>query len=224
MTYRRIILPSLLAGALSAVGMASAFAADMPMKYAPTPVAVPMLSWTGFYAGLNAGYGWASVGDTVGSNDLGGFVGGGQLGYNWQTGPVVFGLEGDFQGSSQSRSDNGVIGGVPFTVEQKMPWLATARGRIGYAFDSVMVYATGGAAWIDYKLTVSAPGGSVSDSATKSAWTAGGGVEWMLMPKWSAKVEYLYIDTGDTTVTLLGVPFVGHAKENLVRVGLNYHF
>jgi outer membrane immunogenic protein len=77
---------------------------------------------------------------------------------------------------------------------------------------------------VNYQLSVSALGTSVSDETTKAAWTVGGGVEWMFVPHWSAKVEYLYIDTGDTSVTLFGVPFDARAKDNIVRVGLNYHF
>jgi outer membrane immunogenic protein len=87
-----------------------------------------------------------------------------------------------------------------------------------------MFYLTGGGAWKNYKLSVSAPGGSVSDNETKTAWSIGGGAEWMFAPKWSAKLEYLYMDTGDTSVTLLGTTFTGHAQNNIVRVGVNYHF
>jgi outer membrane immunogenic protein len=200
-----------------------AFAADMSVRraaparvYSPAP---PVANWNGFYAG----YGWAntSITGASASSNLNGFVGGGQIGYNWQgASPLVVGLEADFQGSSQSRSDTS--GGV--TVDQKLPWFGTARARIGYAPADWMIYATGGAAWVNYKLTASSGAGSVSDSATKAAWTAGLGTEWMFAPRWSAKLEYLYIDTGTTTVTLAGVPISGRAKDNILRVGANYHF
>jgi outer membrane immunogenic protein len=101
---------------------------------------------------------------------------------------------------------------------------ATARGRLGYAFGPWMLYATGGAAWVNYKLSASGFGVTVSDNATKAAWTLGGGVEWMFMPKWSVKAEYLYLDTGTTTVTLFGVPISGRAKDSIARLGVNYHF
>jgi len=160
-------------------------------------------------------------GSNRGASDMNGFVGGGQIGYNWQgASPLVLGIEADFQGTGQSRTDT--VGA--FSLEQKLPWFGTVRGRIGYAFDRVMLYATGGLAYGDYKLTVSGPGGSASDDATKTGWTVGGGVEWMFAPQWSTKLEYLYIDTGDRDVTLFGVPFTGRAKDNIVRVGLNYHF
>jgi outer membrane immunogenic protein len=155
---------------------------------------------------------------------MNGFIGGGQAGYNWQTGSFVLGVEGDFQVSTQKRSDTDTSTGIAITLDQKIPWFATARGRVGYAFNNVLVYGTGGAAWLNYKVTASLLGLTVSDSTSKTAWTAGGGVEWMFMPRWSAKFEYLYIDTGNTTFTLFGLPISGRAKENIARVGLNYHF
>jgi outer membrane immunogenic protein len=222
---QRKLLPALTA--LCVLAGSTAYAADMPTKACRqySPVYVP--TWSGFYAGLNAGYGWASVNavtDGAPSNNLNGFVGGGQLGYNWQTGSFVFGVEGDFQGTTQKKSDTFTVLGTAFTVDQKIPWFATARGRLGYAWGPWMLYATGGAAWINYKLDVSALGLTASDNTTKAAFTVGGGVEWMLMQNWSAKLEYLYMDTGDVSTTLFGTTFTGRAKDNLVRVGLNYHF
>jgi outer membrane immunogenic protein len=87
-----------------------------------------------------------------------------------------------------------------------------------------MFYVTGGAAWVNYEVSLSSGGVSVSDSTTQSAWTIGGGVEWMFLPHWSTKVEYLYVDTGDQDVSLFGITASGRAKDNIVRAGLNYHF
>lgn len=224
MTQRTLLLA---ATALSLVVVgSSAYAADLPRKApAYTPVTpAPVYIWTGFYVGLNAGYGWASTDATAAGSDLDGFVGGGQVGYNWQSGNWVFGVEGDFQGSAQDTSSTGLLGVTPITVDQEIPWLATLRGRLGYAWGPWMLYATGGAAWADYKLSVTGPLGTVDDHTTNFAWTIGGGVEWMFAPKWSAKLEYLYIDTGDTDVDLFGVPFTARAKDNIVRAGINYHF
>ena len=211
---------SLCTATFLAIGVASGSAADLPMKAPPYLAPAPVTLWNGFYIGANVGYGWADVGTSGFSNNLDGVIGGGQIGYNWQTGPLVFGVEGDFQGSGESRTDTGGI----FTVDQDIPWFATLRGRIGYAAGPWLLYATGGAAWENYKLSVSALGTSVSDNTTKTAWTVGGGVEWMFVPQWSAKLEYLYMDTDDTSVTLFGTTFTGHAKNNIVRVGVNYHF
>jgi outer membrane immunogenic protein len=219
--FARLSLPIL---AVAVVAASSAVAADMPSKgpaYAPPP---PPPLWTGFYVGLNAGWGWADVGSSSFSNDISGFVGGGQVGYNWQAGQWVFGIEGDFQGTGQDRSDSGIIAGIPFTVDQSLPWFATLRGRVGYAPGPWLLYVTGGVAWLRYELEVSAPGGSVSDHTTNAAWTLGGGVEWMFMPKWSAKLEYLYMDTTDTSVTLFGNTFEGSGHNNVIRLGVNYHF
>jgi outer membrane immunogenic protein len=191
----------------------SVHAADLPTK-APNYIApAPAWSWTGFYAGLNGGYGWAT-------GDLNGVVGGGQIGYNWQTGSIVFGLEGDIQATGQKRSQT--IGA--FVVDEKLPWFGTVRGRLGYASGPWLLYGTAGVGWINYKLSVSSAGTTVSDNTTKAAFAVGGGVEWMFMPSWSAKLEYLYMDTGNTNVTLFGTTFTGRAKDNVVRVGVNYHF
>ena len=215
----------LLASTILMVAASSAFAADLPVKAPPSMIQQESVTtWTGFYVGANLGYGWANVGTSGVSNDLTGVIGGGQLGYNWQTGPLVFGIEGDFQGSGESRSDSATILGTTFAVDQKIPWFATLRGRIGYAWGPAMLYFTGGASWQNYKLSVSALGTTVSDDSTKTGWTLGGGGEWMFAPQWSAKVEYLYMDTGDTDVTLFGTTFTGRAKNNVIRAGVNYHF
>lgn len=220
------LFPSLLVLATGLMFGAQAFAADIPYKaprFAPGIIA-PEPTWSGFYVGANVGYGWANVGVDGVSNDLTGIVGGGQIGYNWQFNQFVLGAEADFQISGESRSDSASIAGVTFTVDQKIQWFGTARGRLGYAFGAWMLYGTAGVAWQNYKLSVSALGTEISDDATKIGWTAGGGLEWMFLPQWSAKVEYLYMDTGNTEVTLFGVTFDGRAKNNIARVGVNYHF
>lgn len=207
--------------AVSVIASSAAIAADMPVKgrsYAPVSYG-PV--WTGFYAGLNAGYGWASwTPPGGGSLDMKGFLGGGQLGYNWQIGSFVLGAEGDLQYSAQKQTDT--TAGV--TSEAKIPWFGTARGRVGYAFDSFMVYATGGAAWTNFKVSASALGLTVSTETTKAGWTAGGGVEWMFMPRWSVKAEYLYIDSGTTSLTVAGLTASGKLKDSIARIGVNYHF
>ena len=214
-----------LAVAFVAAAGSAAVAADLPVKAPPSLLQQESVAtWTGFYIGANLGYGWANVGTSGVSSDLDGVIGGGQLGYNWQTGPLVLGIEGDFQGSGERHSDSATIGGIGFTVDQKIPWFATLRGRLGYAWGPAMLYVTGGASWQNYKLSVSALGTTVSDDTTKTGWTLGGGGEWMFAPKWSAKLEYLYMDTGNSDVTLFGTTFSGRAKNNIIRVGVNYHF
>lgn len=212
-------------------GLTSAWAADMPVRAAPAPSVMapaPAPTWSGFYVGGNVGYGWANASITniagvavSGSNDLGGVIGGGQLGYNWQNGNLLLGIEGDFQGSGQNRSDTA----LGITLKQEIPWFATLRGRVGYANGAWLIYGTGGAAWTDYKMTLSLGGLSASSENNRTAWTGGGGVEWMFMPRWSAKLEYLYIDTGNVSATFFNVlPITGRVTDNIVRVGANYHF
>jgi outer membrane immunogenic protein len=212
------------AALVSALIVSPAFAADMPATKAPVYAAPAspsyLTNWNGLYAGVNLGGGWASASNTLGSNTLSGIVGGGQIGYNWQIIHFVLGLEGDFQGSGQSRSD--VIG--PVTVNQHVPWFGTARARVGYTFDNILLYGTGGAAWVDYKVDATLGGLSASSETSKAAWVLGAGVDWMFVPKWSARLEYLYLDTGNTTVTLFNTPFSGRLTDNIVRAGVNYHF
>jgi outer membrane immunogenic protein len=213
-----------IAGAASVIMGSAANAADLPRKapiYAPayySPV------WSGFYAGVNAGYGWASFDDGFSTTKMNGFIGGIQAGYNWQLSSFVLGVEGDIQYSAQKRTDSATILGIAVSSEAKVPWFGTARGRVGYAFDSFMVYATGGAAWSNLKVSASALGATVSTETTKMGWTAGGGVEWMFMPRWSMKAEYLYIDSGTTSLTIAGLTASGKLKDSIGRIGVNYHF
>lgn len=208
------------AGAASMIISSAAGAADLPRKALPysAPVYAPV--WSGFYAGVNAGYGWAKWDAGTGTN-MKGFLGGGQLGYNWQIGSFVVGAEGDIQYSAQKSTED-LGGGI--TSETKVPWFGTVRGRLGYAFDSIMIYGTGGVAWSNFKASASAAGLTVSTETTKAGWTAGGGVEWMFMPRWSVKAEYLYIDSGSTSLTVGGLTASGKLRDQMARLGVNYHF
>ena len=208
---------------LLALGVASASAADIVRaRRAPPPAPVyvtPAFSWTGFYAGINGGYGWGgstsfSAPLASSSFDTSGGLVGGTLGYNYQMNQIVFGVEGDIDASWIKGSS--ICGGL--TCETKNSWLGTVRGRVGYAFDRFMPYVTGGAAFGDIKNTIT-PIGSASE--TRAGWTVGGGLEANLYGPWSAKVEYLYVDLGS------GAPVAGSSAEfktNIVRAGLNYHF
>jgi outer membrane immunogenic protein len=214
-----------LLGAIAMTG--AAIAADMPVKAPPAPyVPAPVWNWTGFYIGVNLGGTWANNDSDNFTGDMSGVVGGGQIGYNWQINNVLLGVEGDFNGTGLKNSESAFVPGVgTFTADAKLPWFATARGRLGWVQGPWLVYVTGGAAWVNFEATLTGPGGgSVSDNATRSGWTAGGGVEWMFLPKWSAKLEYLFVDTDATNVTLLGATFETRAQQNIVRAGLNYHF
>jgi outer membrane immunogenic protein len=164
----------------------AARAADMPIKApyykAPLHSVVSYYNWTGFYAGINAGYGFGTSTWSLlpGTNiKPKGALAGGTLGYNWQMGSIVYGLEGDFDWS-------GVKGSVTCAplveCETTSNWLATFRGRIGYAFDRWLPYVTGGGAYGNVKATASVPIAGIAASTAKSqfGWTAGGGLEYAM--------------------------------------------
>ena len=297
--------------ALSFALTMSAVAADLPNRKAPIILPPPPLTWTGFYAGLNAGgavdasdnvyvaegpvflnaapFGLAgallgsataaSAGTGVLGNNFGGVIGGGQVGYNYQFGGGglgsgwVVGLEADIQGVAGSSGNSNSVSGAPLgppappgfgmvgvtQVSRSLDYLGTLRGRIGFLFTpTLLLYGTGGLAYGGVNSSTSqfqtfvpanpAPPGTItgawgtggSFSDTLVGWTAGGGLEWMFMPNWSAKVEYLYYDLGSinygsgvsgSIVAASGVPlwlngtwtsarFNGH----IARAGVNYHF
>jgi len=178
----------------------------MPMN--PPPYYAPY-NWTGFYIGINGGGGWGTS-DIGGSGfDTAGGLVGGTLGYNWQMGQGVFGLEGDFDWSNIGASN----GCPPFSCEVRNHWLSTVRGRFGYAFDRFMPYVTGGLAFGEVETTAV---GLASTTDTKVGWTIGAGVEGSISGPWTAKVEYLYIDLGNSTNS--------DFRAHVGRVGLNYRF
>jgi outer membrane immunogenic protein len=212
----------LMSTGLMALGMAQAVAADLPARtYTKAPAPIAINSWSGFYIGAMGGY---AQENSSGIGSLSGGFAGGTLGYNWQTGALVFGLEAD-----AAWSDVGATVGIPglVSVSDKIRDMGTVRGRIGYAFDSVLIYGTGGYAWADNRITASLLGVSISDTHFHSGWTAGAGVEVMFAPKWSVKAEYLYRSfEGQTYFAGLIPPGVGTGTINLnsVQVGVNYHF
>jgi outer membrane immunogenic protein len=261
--------------ALAAAG--SAGAADLSAKKAPVykaPPVVPVYNWSGFYVGVNAGGAWGrSNADTstvfspvgyfatssvpaiaaTGAQSIhsSGFTGGAQAGYNWQTGPAVFGVEVDFNYLGLKGSTNGsalypCCAPTGFTINSSISpgWLFTARPRLGYAADNWLVYVTGGLAVARIKGdftftdTFATALETASISTTKTGWTVGAGAEVGLQGPWSLKVEYLYVNLGSvsttsTNLTAFTPPIAfptnvfTHSmdlKANIVRVGLNYRF
>lgn len=222
------------AAAMIATGVTGAAAADLsaaPLYKAPPPAPVAVFDWTGFYIGANVGYGFGratvSVDGVSGSEDLNGVLGGGQIGYNWQTGNWVFGLEVDGQGTDQKASFAGTVAGVTVTENDSIPWFVTARGRIGYAIAPMwMIYATGGGAWMDFKSTIGITGlGSATWETSHGGWAAGAGIEGAITQNWSWKVEYLHLDTGTFSTNLFGVvPANVRLSDDIGRFGINYRF
>jgi outer membrane immunogenic protein len=207
--------------------MASAAqAADLPRgNYkAPAYTAPAYANWTGFYVGVNAGYGFGKSNWDIPavSTSPKGVLAGLTLGYNYQTGVWLWGVEGDVDYSGM-KGDVNCIGVT--TCETKNTWLGTARARLGYAgWNNWLPYITAGLAAGDIKAT------DVLGSATKTkiGWTAGLGVEYAMWSSWSVKLEYLYVDLGkfDCNVSCAGVAVTDNVsfKANLVRAGLNYRF
>jgi outer membrane immunogenic protein len=220
--------------------------------------------WNGAYAGLNLGvaFGDSNVSTQVGSNSYfaassissiaatspallkpNGVTGGGQIGFNYQMGRWVAGLEGDFDALDLSQSAS--TGAIPYpccssstyTIVQKVHanWVATVRPRIGWTTNDWMIYATGGAAFTDLKASASFSDtfGPVSEassrSETKTGWTAGAGLEWAVGPHASLRFEYLHDDFGKvgwTGTVISGTTLVHSAdlKADVLRIGTNWRF
>ena len=204
----------------------SADAADLslaPLYKAPPAELTQAYNWTGLYFGINGGGGWGHSfwsGQTSGLGLSGGQVGG-TVGYNWQVGKVVLGAEGDLDWSRFSGTDNSPLCPGCSTSDH---WLSTVRGRLGYSFDRVMPYVTGGLAVGD--IAAAAPGlpGAVS---TNAGWTVGAGVEVALPGNWSAKAEYLHADLGAFNCGAnCGIAPTDNVSlhDNIFRAGVNYHF
>jgi len=215
---------------LVALAVSSALAADTPRSMPPgrAPLYVPYFSWNGIYFGINGGYSWGQWNwtDTValatgGDFDVGGGLFGGTLGYNWQSGMLVFGIEGDFDWSNIKGS---TAIGCATVCETANDWLATVRGRIGLGFDRFLPYVSAGLAYGRVKGSMAGVGG-FSDS--NLGWAAGGGLEYAFISNLSAKIEYLYVDLGTTSCGAAcpaGSPFDVTFQSHLFRVGLNYKF
>lgn len=230
---RRLIL-SVSVGIMAVAMALPSFAADLPRRgYYKAPVApayvAPLFTWSGFYIGINGGYGWGksdwSSTATTGSTSPDGGLIGVTLGYNVQTDVWVWGFEGDFDASWLKGSDNtgtGVCSGTD-GCETKVPWFATARARVGYALGRWLPYITGGAAFADVKMT---PNGGGSDTDTRVGWTVGGGIEYAFLGPWSAKLEYLYSDLGTASCSAAtcGVDTNVDFTASMVRAGINYRF
>jgi outer membrane immunogenic protein len=223
---------SVLAAMIIVGAAGSAWAADIsaPRPVGKAAVAPPPVTynWTGFYIGGNVGYGWAratvdaSFGGLTGSasEDLSGLIGGGLVGFNWQSGMFVGGIEADYQWSDQKNSQT--ILGVTFT--DRITSFATVRGRAGVAIDNVYVYGTGGYAHFEFKSEASAGGFSVSETTNQGGWTVGAGIDVAVVGNLIARAEYLYLRSFDKNDNIGGVALTGHVTDNVVRGALMYKF
>jgi outer membrane immunogenic protein len=238
-----------------------AHAADLPAPTLPI-TAPPIYSWTGVYVGVNGGWAdgissWTNncpgcqslttptpsatppglPGGVSGGFSVSGYLAGGTLGANYQIGPWVYGVEGDFDWTHLTGNSGRTCGSLSIAqpnvgCETESDWLATLRGRIGYAFpglagDNVLIYGTAGLAVARIQTGLIPP--STFDTSTVAGWSVGAGVEVAFAQNWTAKVEYLFVDLPNvtcTTTTNCGL-LAGSTvtlNENMVRVGVNYKF
>ena len=199
------------AALVAAMWTVSASAADLRYgSRAPYTVNQPLnaYSWAGPYLGANLGYAWGSVHNNP--TKPSGFVGGVQAGYNWQTGPWVFGAEGDIQATGANDTF------APWKFSN--PWFGTVRGRVGYAFNNIMFFGTGGLAFGELRGETF----GLSESHTRAGWTVGAGTEFGLTQNLSAKIEYLYVDLANSNFTITGMS--NGYRFGLLRAGVNYRF
>jgi outer membrane immunogenic protein len=243
---KSIYLAAIAAGMLTT----AAQAADLPPRPAPVPyqapvVVAPLFTWTGFYIGGNIGGGWfnGSVDSDFGSTwstSTGAFMGGGQLGFNYQWGAFVFGLESEFDWTSGHRSTDFVD--TPFLLpnnllksEAKWDWLITVAARLGYAVGRSLFYGKVGYAWsrvsVNLVNTLDSSPSCCGSGNTNSGWLLGAGFEYAFTTNWTGKIEYEYINLSHRTFTLdptiiTGGPFSITVAPILqvVKAGVNYKF
>ncbi len=234
-------------GAILGVGAASAADFGVPYTKAPAYAPInPVINWAGFYIGANAGGLWAhsdvtdvngyaafALPGTVTPVNTSGFLAGGQAGYNWQASNYVFGLEAD--GGYMDIGGNTLLTGTASgtRVGLRSGAYGDFTGRLGITWNRALFYVKGGYAIIDNASTFSTVTGSFSGSrmhSTDSGYTIGGGVEYKFAPNWSAKVEYLHFDFGNTlgytVFNAFGFPaaFNQNLRIETVKLGVNYTF
>ncbi len=220
----------LIAGAFALAAGGQALAADLPQPGPPpprvpstyVPTTAPVYNWSGIYFGINGGYAFGTGAFLSGASvpSVDGFLVGGTVGGNYQWGQFVLGVEGD---GDWTNLDGKTYTSCP-NCEVKSTWLATVRGRAGYAFDRILIYGTGGGAFGNVQGGVI---GGPFASGTQTGWTAGAGIEAAFAQNWTAKIEYLYVDLGNLSCAGLLCGVSGNTlnlTESLVRAGVNYKF
>lgn len=242
MKARRYLLSTVSTLALTG----AAVAADLPVKAPPAPAAV--VSWAGFYVGGHGGLGWLQHSQSYASNipiatcgpvarakcelSTTGGVFGAQAGYNWQQQQWVFGIESDISWTSLKRTSTffpQFPGTFFHSIHDRIDWLASVRGRLGWAAGDVLLYATGGVAFASVNAGWFRSGSIVRDQIDKTTtgWVAGGGFEKMFNRNWSARAEFLHYGFGRTThsTTFFGANTYTTSFRHdvsVVRLGVNF--
>lgn len=224
----------------AALSVCSASAADLPRSppppapVAPIAYAPPVYNWTGIYFGghLGGGYAGSSWSDPIaaaGSGDFSswGFLGGAQVGGNIQFNRLVLGVEGDFSWTNIKNKGTDSGGNA---LNTNVPWTSTVTGRVGAAFDRLLLYGKGGLALAqDQSSIIDTTGNSSSTSLMRTGWTAGAGLEYALDGNWSAKLEYDYLGFGSKALNF-DTPFLGPVTANStlnvqeIKAGINFRF
>jgi outer membrane immunogenic protein len=238
-----LLLGTSLAAKAADLPPAQPMAPRAPVAYIP---AAPMFSWTGFYIGGNVGGGWSrgNVTDSLfgvnfDNGNSASFLGGGQVGGNYQIGSFVIGAEADFDWfANNNNSSNGttVPGGAVLQASANNRWETTLAARFGYAWDHALFYGKAGGGWVgagNFTVTnvTSGASGALSNSNTNVGWLVGAGVEYAFTQNWTAKLEYDYLALNNATYTVT-VPGIGLADTftnggrnvQTVTVGINYLF
>jgi outer membrane immunogenic protein len=214
----------------SALTAGTALASDLPPPAARPPrapavymPAPPVYNWTGFYLGINGGWGfgksdWTVPGATTGNFNVNGGLVGATAGANFQADWAVLGIEGDFDGQWLDGKSSACL---PVNCETKSTWLATIRGRFGYAADRVLFYLSAGGAFANIEANTA----TTFQRQNKGGWTAGAGIEGAFTDHWTARIEYLFVglQNANSFTTLPGATTV-KLNENLIRVGVDYKF
>ena len=228
---------SIVLAAVSSVALGSvAVAADLPSTKGPPVYAPPpaVFSWTGAYVGGQVGYEWGQTSFSVFNPFTGtftggfpgyterGIVGGGHVGYNYQISQFVIGVEGDVNGAGYNGSE--LIGVT--SLGERIAVDGSIRGRVGVAFDRLLIYGTGGGAFGSIRESVVTPVTSDARTTGRVGWTVGGGVEYAIDNNWSVRGEYRYTDYGRYSLTYTNAPVTlrYHATDNRVQAGFSYRF
>lgn len=274
---KELLTAAVAAAGILCIGLAGANAADIAPRYTKAAAAAAVWDWTGFYAGADIGRAKATTGgrsnffqddDTPEfannsqaspASSTSSAIGGIHLGYNWQISHLVLGLEGDWQWAAARHSfcRQTDIGSDPcsddsgrgfLTLQGETRGIGTVRGRLGYAFDRVMVYGTGGVAFVDTRDSITADcrvAGCANSgarnlttatfSSVRTGWAAGVGAELMLSPNWIVRSEYLHVDVGTASDTLnlasgnclggpCGASWSRSQRYDIGRIGFSYKF
>ena len=223
------------AAAMAILAAGQALAADLPQPMPPpqapvayVPTVAPVYNWGGIYFGVNGGYGLGTSswilpsGVAISNFSPDGALLGATLGANFQTEALVFGIEGDFDGSWMDGKNS--VCGVP-QCETKNTWLSTLRGRVGYAADRVLFYATAGGAFGNIQANTGPTAVSTTlQNSTEMGWTAGAGIETAFADNWTARVEYLFVDLSNASQTSPAGPTTVKFNANLIRAGVDFKF